>query len=179
MPARPILLLGDPRLYRRSLPVAEGEVRSIGDLVEDLRDTLADFRLRKGSAKAIAAPQIGVPKRVVYVDQPGQRRVLLNPSVEQSMVPRTGLAGAGEAQVWETCMSFPDLLVRTTRLRTCVLVYKDLSWQERRETIHGELSVIVQHECDHLDGILAVSRAVDAGSFCLLSQRSFIRHMVP
>ena len=71
-------------------------------------------------------------------------------------------------ELWDDCMSFPDLLVRVKRHRSCRIRFRDLAWEERELALEGEL---LQHECDHLDGILAVSRAIDAQSFALRSER--------
>jgi peptide deformylase len=72
MPVREILLLGNPKLYEVSMQLGKHELDTIAGLVEDLHDTLLDFRRRHGSGRAIAAPQIGVMKRLIYmhVDRP-------------------------------------------------------------------------------------------------------------
>lgn len=155
MAVRPVLLLGDPRLRVSGVPVEERDLPGLGGLLRDLYDTLQDFRKRRGFGIAIAAPQVGVRKRVVYVRGP-RPAILLNPFVE---------VGREEVHPWEACMSFPDLLVRTRRSRSCVLIYRDVRWQLRRVSLAGELSVVAQHECDHLDGILAVDRATAIDSF--------------
>jgi peptide deformylase len=61
-------------------------------------------------------------------------------------------------------MSFPGLLVRLQRFRRCTVVYRDLCWNERREEPEGDLAELIQHEYDHLDGILATMRAEDGRS---------------
>jgi peptide deformylase len=162
---RPILLLGNPGLYRPSSPVREEDLASMGTLVRDLRDTLVDFRSRRGSARAIAAPQIGVWTRVVYVHEP-EPQVVLNPVV----LPQ----GTSEVDVWESCMSFPDLLVRVRRRRSCRVSYRDQAWRELTRDLTAIPAAVLQHECDHLEGVLAVARAIDAHSFCLSSQRCYV-----
>jgi peptide deformylase len=67
--------------------------------------------------------------------------------------------------LWDDCMSFPDLLVKVRRHYRCRITFRDLDWNERSLDVEGDLSELLQHECDHLDGILALSRAVDAQSF--------------
>jgi hypothetical protein len=78
--AKDILLLGDPRLYAASEPVRQADIPSLGAVIRDLHDTLAAYRAKQGAGRAIAAPQIGVPKRIVYVHT-GTPLVLLNPAL--------------------------------------------------------------------------------------------------
>lgn len=172
MAVRRVLLLGNPALYVVSSPVSREEVPGLRDTIADLRDTLLDFRHRRSTGSAMSAPQIGVAKRLVYVDTPLSSRtrgfsgLLINPAVHP--------AAPEMSEVWESCMSFPELLVKTRRARACTLMYRDESWIERSAALSGDLSIVAQHECDHLDGILAVSRAADARSFCMFCQRSFL-----
>lgn len=72
MAVREILLLGNPRLYQASMPVIRDELNDIKTIVQDLHDTLADFQKRHGAGRAIAAPQVGIMKRLIYthIDQP-------------------------------------------------------------------------------------------------------------
>ena len=62
-------------------------------------------------------------------------------------------------EVLDDCMSFPHLLVRLKRHRRCVVRWRDLDWAEREWALEGDLSELLQHECDHLDGVLATMRA--------------------
>ena len=64
--------------------------------------------------------------------------------------------------VLDDCMSFPHLLVRLRRYRRCVVRYRDLQWIERERALEGDLAELLQHECDHLDGVLATMRAASA-----------------
>ncbi|MDH3196630.1 MAG: peptide deformylase [Candidatus Krumholzibacteria bacterium] len=162
MPVREILLLGNSALYERCEAVSPDELGALRPVVRDLRDTLLDFRVRRGAGRAVAAPQIGVMKRLVYmyIDEPV---VFLNPVLDE-MSP-------GTFELWDDCMSFPDLLVRVARHRSCHITYRDLDWNEHRRVLHDDLSELLQHECDHLDGILAVARAVGPRAFALRSQR--------
>lgn len=166
MAVREILLLGDPRLYEVCSPVAPEERATLQPVVDDLHDTMMDFRRRYGAGRAIAAPQIGVMKRLVYmhVDRPV---VFVNPVLDEWSDERMTL--------WDDCMSFPDLLVRLERHRRCRITYEDLEGQPHTWVLEDALSELLQHECDHLDGILAVSRALDAQAFALRSQR----HLLP
>ena len=166
MAIREILLLGNPRLYQVCEPVAPDELGKLKPVVVDLRDTLLNFRERWGIGRAIAAPQIGVMKRLVYmeVDEP---RVLINPALDNKSVEMI--------ELWDDCMSFPELFVYVRRHARCDIAFLDLDWREHAMALEGDLSELLQHECDHLDGILAVARAVDGRSFALRSQASVLR----
>lgn len=166
MAVREILLLGDPLLYEVCAPVTQDELPDLAGVVQDMFDTLFDFRARYGAGRAIAAPQIGVTKRLItmHIERPV---VFINPVLDQ--------LSAETFALWDDCMSFPDLFVRVQRHQSCRITYRDMDWREQQMTLDGALSELLQHECDHLDGILAVSRAIDAQSFCLRSQRAFVR----
>jgi peptide deformylase len=165
MAVREILLLGNPRLYEVSEAVKEDDLKDLPLVVADLHDTLLDFRKRYGAGRAIAAPQIGFMKRLIYmfIQAPF---VFINPSLETP--------GTEMIEVWDDCMCFPDLLVKVQRHRQCTIRFKDLQWNDRAMSLTDDLSELLQHEYDHLDGILAVTRAVDGRSFALRSQREFL-----
>lgn len=164
MAERDIVLLGDPRLLERCRPVVVDEWSSLPGLVEDLHDTLMAFRRRWGAGRAIAAPQVGDLRRVVYLHV-GEPHVFVNPRVEQRSPEMV--------ELWDDCMSFPDLLVRVQRHARITLAYTNLQGEERRWPLEGDLAELLQHEVDHLDGVLAVARAIDGASFALRSQARF------
>ena len=152
-----ILLLGDPRLYEICEPVLEAELPLVAGWVADLHAVMNDIRAIYRFGRGIAAPQIGVMKRLVYlnVDCP---LVLLNPELVQ--------ASAETFELWDDCMSFPNLLVRVRRHQQITVRYHDEHWQPQTWTPEDRaLAELLQHECDHLDGILCTMRAVDAQSF--------------
>ena len=155
---RTILLLGNPALYEVSEPVTEEELPQLQGVVEDLHDTLMAFRRKYHAGRAIAAPQIGVRKRLLYmcIDHPV---VFLNPMLEP--------LGTETMEVMDDCMSFPGLLVKVQRARRCRIRYRDMDWNEQEMVLEGDLSELLQHEYDHLDGILATMRAIDSRSYFL------------
>ena len=164
MTVRDILLLGNPRLYEASETVSEVELESLASVIGDLHDTMMSFRHRWGAGRAMAAPQIGVMKRLIYmhIDHPV---VFINPFFE---------AKSSEMfEVWDDCMSFPELLVKVKRHQSCQLIYHDMEWQQQRLPLEGDLAELLQHEIDHLDGVLAVSKPVGSTAFALRSQQSF------
>ena len=163
MAIRKIFQLGNPKLYEISEPIEKPEVPELENVIQDLHDTLVDFRARYGAGRAIASPQIGIMKRMIYmyIDKP---TVFINPSLHHK--------SSEIIEVWDDCMCFPDLLVKVKRHKTCTISYFDRDWNRLEMKLNGDLSELLQHEYDHLDGILAVSKAIDGRSFALRDQRS-------
>ena len=159
-----ILLLGDPRLKQVSAEVARDEVASVEGVVRDMHDTMADFQRRHGWGRAIAAPQIGVHKRIVCMNA-GEPRTLFNPVLEP-LGGTVNLAGSYE-EYWEDCMSFPDLMARVRGATSFLLRYRDADWTERRVELTGDFAHLIEHEVDHLNGTLAVDRVITPGALAL------------
>ena len=153
MAIQPILRLGHPGLRTRCAPVRPVATDTVGDVVRDLQDTLEEFRTTHGFGRGIAAPQIGVERRIIvlHLDTP---MVLVNPVVVRRSRRRMTL--------WDDCFSFPDLLVKVRRHLEVDVRYQDLSGKRHVLHAEGPLSELVQHEIDHLDGVLAVDRAIDS-----------------
>lgn len=138
-----------------SVPVAS--VASASSVLEDLRDTLHDFQRSHGFGRGISAIQIGESCRLIYIEFQGVSYCLHNPEWE-SLSERKFV-------LWDDCFSFPELLVKLERSQQCAVRYIDETGAERRLEAEGALSELLQHEMDHLDGILAVDRALDRESF--------------
>jgi len=156
MPARRILQLGDPLLRVTSSPVGSpGDARLI---VRDLRATLAEFRRAHGFGRGISAVQIGEPKRIIYLEVDGTPYTLINPQFEWQ--------SAEKFRLWDDCFSFPDLLVYLERSVSVRIRHQDLSGGWMDLAAAGSLSELLQHEMDHLEGVLAVDRALDGTSLC-------------
>lgn len=155
---REILLLGNPALYEISEEVKEEELELLRPVFEDMFDCIRGIRRDYGFGRAIAAPQIGIKKRLICMltDQP---RVIINPTLEP--------VGDELMELWDDCMSFPKLLVRVRRYRRCILRYRDENWQLQELLMEDGMSELIQHEYDHLNGILATMRAVDSKSFAM------------
>ena len=164
MAVKEVLLLGNPALYEISEPVIERDLNQLADVVKDLHDTLTDFREQYGAGRAIAAPQIGVMKRLVYmfIHEP---MVFLNPVLDRKSEEMM--------EVWDDCLCFPELLVKVRRHKRCRITYQNMDWVEAEMWLEDDMSELLQHEVDHLDGILAVSRAIDGHSFALRNQKQF------
>lgn len=157
MSIREILLLGDENLYRPCKEVRHEELERAGRIALDLQDTMAGFRKKYGFGRAIAAPQINEQVRMIYLNYDGNPKVLINPKLE--------FIGDEKFEVWDDCMSFPGLEVRLFRYKRCRVYYKNLDWEDCTLEFEGDLSELIQHEYDHLDGILAVQRSIDSKAF--------------
>jgi peptide deformylase len=156
MAARRILQLGDPLLREKSRPVPE-PAAAAGTWV-DLRDTLHEFQRAHGFGRGISAIQIGIAERVIYMEFEGRPWTLINPEFES--------LSAEKFVLWDDCFSFPDLMVRLERSQSVRLRFLDPSGNRRQLEATGAFSELIQHEMDHLDGILAVDRALDSNSLC-------------
>jgi peptide deformylase len=160
MKSEKVILLGDPRLHLVSESILPEEVQNLQPVVQDLHDILFEFKARfahYGAFRAIAAPQIGVMKRLIYMNVDDQETVFYNPEITY-LSPE-------EFEVWDDCMCFPNLLVKLKRHKTCHVRYRDAYWQEQNVVFEGSLSELFQHEYDHLDGILATQRVIDNQSY--------------
>ena len=156
MSARRILQLGDPRLRVVSDPV--GEPSAARQIFQDLRATLHEFRRTHGFGRGISAVQIGEPKRLIYIEFEDAAYAIRNPEYE--------LQSEAKFRLWDDCFSFPGLLVFLERSQTVRVRYEDEDGGVRRIAATGALAELLQHEIDHLDGVLAIDRALDPNSLC-------------
>ncbi len=156
MPARRILQLGDPLL--RDISAAVVDCGSSTQVLNDLRDTLHEFQCTHGFGRGISAVQIGVLERIIYMEIDGVSYSFLNPEFEY-MSDR-------KFRLWDDCFSFPNLLVWLERSETVCVRYTDEGGNLQLLHATGPFSELIQHEMDHLDGILAIDRALDKNSLC-------------
>ena len=155
---RPTLELGDPALRQPAAPVDDPTSATTRALIEDLRDTLHDFRSRYGWGCALAAPVIGVPLRVVLIEHEDQAMVLVNPVFVQW--------SNDQADGYESCITFPALWGCVSRPRKVVVQALDETATARRWEADGDLGRILQHQIDHLDGLIWLDREPDVGTIC-------------
>lgn len=151
-----IVLLGDERLYQVSQALEKADRSLILETVDILHDALMDFRRIYGVGRAIAAPQVAVFKRLIYmhIDQP---EIIINPTITS--------IGNEKIEVWDDCMSFPNLLVKVKRYKNIRLDYFDIDFNKKQMILTDDLSELLQHEYDHLNGILATQQAINDRSF--------------
>jgi len=159
---RPVLRMGDPRLWQKSLPVENFNTRELDELLVDMRDTMAQL-----NGAGLAAPQIGVALRVVifgvtenprYPDiEPVPDTVLINPVL-------TPLSGE-EEEGWEGCLSVPGMRGWVPRFKKLRYAGYDERGRRFQREVEGFHARVVQHEVDHLDGVLYPMRIRDFTKF--------------
>ena len=151
-----LLLLGDERLYEKCALVKREELPLVTTWVTDLDNVMREIRAKYNFGRAIAAPQLGIMKRLVYmnIDKPV---VFINPEF-------TALSDE-MFELWDDCMSFPNLFVRVKRHKNLKIKFRDEHWIEHEWFLEDALSELLQHEVDHLDGVLCTMRAVDWKAF--------------
>ena len=151
-----ILLLGNPKLYKKSELVEKDELHQFLPQINLMYETVLDFRKKYGAGRAIAAPQIGLEKRIIClnIDKP---TAMINPELSD--------LSDELLEIWDDCMSFPNLLVKVMRHKKLTLTFFDLNWEKQVWHLEDDLAELIQHEYDHLDGILATQRAIDSQSF--------------
>jgi peptide deformylase len=162
MSIRPVLRMGDPRLLAVARPVLDFDTGALHALITDLEDTMAHL-----DGAGLAAPQIGVGLRVVifgFDDNPRYPdadsvpyTVLINPVL-------TPLSDETEAG-WEGCLSLPGMRGCVPRWRQLRYTGFDQYGQVIDRSVEGFHARVVQHECDHLDGILYPMRISDMRLF--------------
>jgi peptide deformylase len=162
MAIREVLRMGDPRLLQVSQPVREVPSPELTQLLADMRDTMRAF-----DGAGIAAPQIGVLQRVVifglthnprYPDaEPVPQTVLINPRIE--------LLSDEAEDGWEGCLSVPGMRGLVPRFKTLRYQGVDELGQTIDRTVTGFHARVVQHEVDHLDGVLYPTRIRDLRQF--------------
>ena len=153
VPAK-ILLLGDPGLRKDCRPVDDVESADYCDDRDRLHATLESFRAQHGFGRAISAPQIGVALRFIAVNLGKQPFTMVNPEITWR--------SAETFTMWDDCMSFPFLLVRVRRHRAISVRYLDDNGNTKvMDKLDQATSELLQHEIDHLNGILAVDHALD------------------
>ena len=164
MAVRTVLRLGDPRLRARSLEVDEAlfGTPALQALITDLRDTMA---ARDGAG--LAAPQIGVPLRVVLYGITANPRYPEAPPIPETVLINPVLMPLGaESQLgWEGCLSVPGLRGQVQRAQRLQVAWRDIAGGHRTQKVEGFHARVVQHECDHLDGLLFVDRLQDSRAF--------------
>lgn len=162
MAIRPVLRIGDPRLLEVARPVSEFDTPELRTLIADMEDTMAAL-----NGAGLAAPQIGVGLQVVifgleynprYPDaEPVPKTVLLNPQ----LAPLDDELEDG----WEGCLSVPGMRGLVPRYRRLCYRGVDARGTSIERTVSGFHARVVQHECDHLAGILYPMRIRDLRNF--------------
>jgi peptide deformylase len=161
MAIRPIIQLGNPLLREKCSRVEEPISPGIHGLISDLADTLAHWRSATGYGRGIAAPQIGILQRVILLKLPGEEVwPLINPEITERSEEKI--------VVWDACLSFLSIFMQVERHQEISVRYQNIDGETRTVKAGEErnLSELLQHEIDHLDGILAIDRVIDMKTIC-------------
>ena len=151
MAIRRILELGDPLLRQVSTEVTE--LSEAFSTLDDLRDTLHEFQRKHGFGRGIAAIQIGISQRVIYIEIDGTAYELIHPEFEW--------LSDEKFEMWDDCFSFPNLMVRLERSKRVRLHYLERNGTRKCLEVEAAFAELLQHEVDHLDGVLSIDRAID------------------
>jgi peptide deformylase len=155
-----IAKMGNPVLLSRAEPVADPTAPEIKRLAADMQETLGDI-----GASGLAAPQVFISKRVVVYRiiaaripegsglAPRPWTVMVNPVI----TPKTQT----QTPVWERCLSIPGLHGKVPRYMEISISYQDLEGRRHQHDAHSSWAALLQHECDHLDGIVYPMRMTD------------------
>jgi peptide deformylase len=155
-----IAKMGNPVLLQKAAPVSDPTTPEIRRLASDMQETLEDI-----GASGLAAPQVFVSKRVVVYRiiasripegsglQPRPWTVMINPVI----VPKT----EAKTPTWERCLSIPGLHGKVPRFMQINITYQDLDGKTHSHDAYSSWAALLQHECDHLDGIVYPMRMTD------------------
>ena len=169
MAVKTILKMGNPALTVVSETVTDPRAPAIRELVQDMQDTLESV-----AGIGLAAPQIGVPLRIVlYCIPPGRipagartQPVPWTPLINPAITPLSDR----KVDLWERCLSLPGLYAQVPRFLHIGIRWQSLDgcWHERE--CRGYHATLLQHECDHLDGVLYPKRMPDPSQLAFASE---------
>jgi peptide deformylase len=162
MTIRKVLRMGDARLLQRAEPVSDFDTRELHALLVDMRDTMQEH-----NGAGLAAPQIGVGLRVVIFGVQLNSRYPDAESVPETVLINPVISPLGETmeEGWEGCLSVPGLRGLVPRHGHIRYQGRDAYGALIDRSVSGFHARVVQHECDHLDGILYPMRIKDMAKF--------------
>lgn len=157
MSIKKVLIWPDATLLKKSTPVDDVHSAETKQICQDLTDTFVYFDEDVGKSVGLAAPQIGYNKRILIIDIPKEhydgegtdgRTILINPEIKVI---------GDECFTWdEACLSVPDESGPVTRDAHIIVDYLDVDGNPQQLDYNGSASGVIQHEADHLEGILWV-----------------------
>lgn len=159
------LLPSDDARLRQSCQLVSQHDASLDQNAYDLQLALAEFRRKHGFGRAIAAPQLGIMKRLVALNLGATPFELRNPEITWKSDEMR--------EVWDDCISLPNVIVRVTRHQSISVRYEDSCGRMRHwENLPPDLAELVQHEIDHLNGMLMTDRATGPGAIQPIAQHA-------
>ncbi|PIU21720.1 MAG: formylmethionine deformylase [Candidatus Diapherotrites archaeon CG08_land_8_20_14_0_20_34_12] len=145
MSIKKILLLGNKILREKSKKVSLRQIDK--ELITDLKDTLLDFRKREGMGRGVAAPQIGMLKRMIYIITDEFSGIIINPLIINKSKKKI--------KVWDSCFSLKAaIFCKVLRDREIEVEFFDENGKKQKIVAKDALSELLQHEIDHLGGIM-------------------------
>jgi peptide deformylase len=155
MAVLPIILEGDARLRQKAM-----KIRSVDDglrkLAADMHETMDD-----APGVGLAGPQIGVMRRIIVVHVPGEYIAEGEPDIRATLINPEIIKGHGRDVAMEGCLSIPGWVGDVPRYESITVKAMDLNNRDIRIKAHGYYARVIQHEVDHLDGVLFVDRVED------------------
>ena len=147
MTIKPLIILPDPVLRQVSSPIAQ-----VDDVVRKLSDDMLDT-MYDAPGIGLAAVQVGIPKRMLVIDlhkegEEKQPQIFINPEILRSSDERSAYE--------EGCLSIPDYYAEVERPAKVTVKYVDISGKEQLLETEGLLATCLQHEIDHLNGVLFI-----------------------
>ncbi len=154
-----VLMIGNPKLREKSSNITEfGE--ELQQVIQDLKDTLFSLQESKKIGRALAAPQIGHMKNVIYYGLPNNPFVMVNPKITWK--------SDDKFSVWDSCFSFDvAFFVEILRHKQINVEYFNDKGESIERKFSDDLSELVQHETDHLSGVLATDHLTDVKKIML------------
>ncbi|MFW5786902.1 MAG: peptide deformylase [Halanaerobiales bacterium] len=152
MAVKKVLLLGNPKLRRKSVEVEEFDEK-LDKIIADLKDTLTQLQNKQNIGRALAAPQIGYLKKVIYCNTKEEEIIMINPEIVDKSEEMFA--------VWDSCFSFKtSFFVNIPRHKRIKVKFMDEDGREINRVFENDFSELFQHEIDHLHGILATDHLV-------------------
>ena len=161
-----IIRMGHPVLTKKAKEIKDPTSKEVAHIVDDMIATIEDM----GDYAGLAAPQVHISLRIVILTPNGEPplTVMINPTWHHiSEEKELG---------WEGCFSIPDMLGEVPRYRSIKYNYYDLEGKKISKEAHGFHARVVQHECDHLDGILYPQRMKDFSRFGFVKE--IVKHRI-
>jgi len=162
MPVREVLMIGNPKLREKSMELTDFQ-DELKMIETDLRDTLTFLQEKKKIGRAIAAPQIGYMKKVIYIQAPKYVQTMINPSIVSK--------GRETFRIWDSCFSFDtSFFVQVKRHKEITVKYHNRFGEVKIESFKNGIAELLQHEIDHLYGVLATDPVNDPKNITLRSE---------
>ena len=167
MAIREVLQIGNPKLREKSAEIVRFGPH-LNKTLEDLCDTLTFLQKTKKIGRALAAPQIGLFKRIIYIQTSDLTLYMINPVITYR--------SAEMFEVWDSCFSFDvSFFVKINRHREISVDFQDEKGKHFSKTYAVDLSELLQHEIDHLNGILATDHLTDPKNIIMRSEWEKLR----